>query len=286
LVEWPKWIEDPEYAGPPGKVGPGELRVTHINHATILIQVDGVNILTDPVWSERASPFGWLGPKRIRAPGIALRDLPPVDIILISHDHYDHLDVATLRELTAGRQLPVLAGLGVGGLLQKHGIGNVTELDWWQQYEHNALKITFVPARHASGRGLFDRNKTLWGGFVIQSPGGNIYFAGDTAYGHFLADIRQRFKGFRLALLPVGHYKPRWMMHPVHMGPEDAVRTHRYLQARQSVGMHFGTFHGAGGHNAERFDEHEQDLHQALEKYKVPASEFWLLGFGEGRDVL
>lgn len=265
----------------------GELRITHINHATTLIQVDGINILTDPIWSDRASIVSWAGPKRVRAPGVDMQDLPRIDVILISHDHYDHLDIATLRRLTENHKPEIIAGLGMKKLLTSKGFEAVTELDWWQEYDAlpNELKVVFVPARHGSGRGLFDRNKTLWGGFVIKSPAGNIYFAGDTAYGRFLDDLKDRFDGFRLAILPIGHYEPRWMMAPVHMNPDDAVKLHKFMNIKQSVGMHFGTFHGFGGHNNERVDEHEEDLQAALKKYGVPESEFLVLGFGEGMDI-
>lgn len=287
LVKWPQWVEDPIQPAPPKEVAMGALRVTHINHATMLIQMDGVNILTDPIWSERASFVSWAGPKRVRAPGVKMQDLPRIDIILISHNHYDHLDIATLQQLTKKNKPRIIVGLGVGELLSTEGLTTVTELDWWQAYDAlpNGLRVVFVPSWHGSGRGLFDRNKTLWGGYVIESSAGNVYFSGDTAYGDFHTDIKKRFDEFRLAILPIGHYEPRWMMQSVHMNPDDAVKLHRDLTIHQSVGMHFGTFHGLGAHNNEKVDQHETDLREALEKYSVPDSEFWLLGFGEGRDV-
>ena len=287
LVEWPEWIEDPVRPIPPKQVENGELRITHINQATILIQINGVNILTDPIWSERASVVSWAGPKRVRAPGVKMEDLPRIDYILISHDHYDHLDIATLKQLTKKHNPILFAGLGVKRLLESAGMNGVIEMDWWQEYDSlpNDLKIIFVPARHSSGRGLLNRNRTLWGGFVIQSPSGNVYFAGDTAYGEFLTSLKERFGGFRLALLPLGHYEPRWMMRTVHMSPDDAVKLHKFMNSKQSVGMHYGTFHGFGGHNNERVDEHENDLQAAFKKYGVSESEFPVLGFGEGRDI-
>ena len=284
-AKWPKWIEDPAYPLPPKRAGAGELRITHINQATMLIQVDGMNILTDPVWSERSSPVSWAGPKRVRAPGLKIQDLPPIDLILISHNHYDHLDIASLKQLTQNHDFKIITGLGVGKLLRSEGLKNVVEMDWWQEYESlpGDPKIVFVPARHNSGRGMFDKNKTLWGGFVIESSGGHIYFAGDTGYGKFLDDIKNKFGEFRLALLPIGHYEPRWMMESHHMNPDDAVKLHQYLNVKQSIGMHFATF---GGHNDEAVDAHEKDLQIALKKYEVPDAEFLILGFGEGRDLL
>ncbi len=287
LVAWPEWIEDQKWPPPPKDVARGELRVTHINHATMLIQVDGLNILTDPIWSQRASFVSWAGPKRVRAPGVDIKNLPRIDVILISHNHYDHLDIATLKQLAQTQRPKILVGLGVKALLRAEGIEQVEELDWWQRADALAqgVNIVFVPARHASGRGLFDRNKTLWGGFVIETSVGNIYFVGDTAYGSFLADIKKRYSEFRLALLPIGHYEPRWMMAAVHLSPDDAVKVHRELNVQQSVGMHFGTFHGIGAHNNESVAQHATDLQTALKKYAVPESEFWVLGFGEGRAV-
>ena len=287
LVEWPEWIDDKKQPPPKKDVALRELRVTHINHATMLIQVDTVNILTDPIWSERASVVSWFGPKRVRAPGVDINDLPCIDVVLISHDHYDHLDIETLKKLTRMFHPKIIVGLGVKALLTSEGIEGVEELDWWQRYDvlPNGIQVVFVPARHGSGRGLFDTNKTLWGGFVVESSVGNIYFAGDTGYGDFLSEIKQRYPSFRLALLPVGHYEPRWMMEPVHMNPDDSVKLHRYLNVQQSVGMHFGTFHGTGAHNNETVDQHEADLRIALKKYDLPETAFWILGFGEGRDV-
>jgi len=280
---WPEWIEDPQHPPPPADVEIGNLRVTHINHATMLIQINGVNILTDPIWSERSSPVTWAGPKRVRAPGVKLADLPRIDIILISHNHYDHLDITTLQEITQHHNPQILVGLGVGDLLRSNRIDNLIEMDWWQEHGFAELKIIFVPARHGSARGPFDRNKTLWGSFVIQSDNGNVYFAGDTAYGDFLTQIKSRYSKFRLAIVPIGHYEPRWMMQTQHLNPDDAVKLHHYLNVEQSVGMHFGTF---GGHNDEEVDAHEKDLKLALLRYKTPNKEFWVLGFGEGRNVL
>ncbi|MBL1261531.1 MAG: MBL fold metallo-hydrolase [Thiotrichaceae bacterium] len=282
--KWPEWIEDPAYTPPPKQVGENKFRITHINQATILIQTAEVNILTDPIWSERSSPVSWIGPKRVRAPGVKMNDLPTINVVLISHDHYDHLDIPTLKTIAARDNPKIIAGLGVGALLRSKGLNNVVELDWWQDHSvrSNSIKITFVPARHNSGRGLFDKNKTLWGGFVVESPAGRLYFSGDTAYGEFLSSIKNKFGDFKVALLSIGHYEPRWIMETHHMNPDDAVKLHKYMNIEQSIGMHFGTF---GGHNDEKVNDHEKDLKDALQKYGVQTSEFWLLGFGEGRDI-
>lgn len=285
-VEWPEWVDDPPQPKPIEEVNKGELRITYINHATTLIQLDGLNILTDPFWSERAGPISWLGSKRIRAPGVAMQDLPTIDAIIISHDHYDHLDLASLRQLTVQFKPLILVGLGVKPLLESKGFSgaNIVEMDWWQDYslEPDALKITFVPAWHNSGRSPFAGNRTLWGGFVIEGSAGRVYFAGDTAYGQFLDQIRERFAPFRLTIFPIGSYEKRWFMKNQHFNPDDAVQAHQLLESKQSVGMHFGTILE---HPEQTIDAHEQDLAAALEKYNLSPSAFWVLKFGEGRYV-
>ncbi|HEY0722403.1 MAG TPA: MBL fold metallo-hydrolase, partial [Pyrinomonadaceae bacterium] len=253
-------------------------RVTFVNHATVLIQTGGLNILTDPIWSERASPFTWAGPKRHRAPGIRLEDLPPIDVVLISHNHYDHLDMQTLAKLHAKYQPRLITGLGNSALLTAGGINQVVELDWWQVTKiSDALSVTCVPAKHFSGRGLSDADGTLWCGYVMQTPAGNIYFAGDTGMGTHFAEIKQRFQTFRLALLPIGAYLPRWFMHPVHISPSEAVELHRQLQPRVSMAIHFGTF--ALG------DDGELEPVLQLREASNNDSDVWVLEHGEGRDV-
>lgn len=282
-VPWPAWIDDPPRPAPPARVGAGRLRATHVNHATILLQLDGLNVVTDPIWSSHAGPVSWAGPRRVRRPGIRLEDLPPVDVVLVSHDHYDHLDRSTLRALERRDHPLVIAGLGVGARLRSLGMGRVVELDWWEsQAIPGGLTVTFVPARHRSGRGLLDGGRTLWGGFVIESPAGRIYFAGDTGLGDFVDRIAARYPEFRLAILPIGSYERRWFMRGQHMNPDDAVRVHLALHARRSMGMHYATFEE---HPEQAIDAHEADLAAALRAHAVPADDFRILGFGEGFEV-
>jgi L-ascorbate metabolism protein UlaG (beta-lactamase superfamily) len=284
-VEWPEWIVDDVQSQPPKIVGMGELRITYVNHATILLQLDQKNILTDPIWSTKAGPFSWLGVKRIRDPGVAFENLPKIDLILISHDHYDHLDLPTLS-LIAERDNPIiLSGLGLKRYLRKHGILKSEELDWWYTYQppNSELTITFVPALHNSGRWPILRNKTLWGGYVISNRQGNIYFAGDTGYGDFISQIGKHFDGFLLTILPIGSYEKRWFMKNQHMNPDDAVQTHLALKSKQSMGFHYGTF---AEHPEQAVDAHEKDLARALDKRKIDKSKFWVLKFGEGRSVV
>ncbi len=283
-VAWPDWVEDPRQPPPPVAVGSGELRVTYVNHATVLIQMDGINILTDPFWSHKAGPLPWLGVKRVRAPGVRLEDLPDIHIILISHDHYDHLDLPTLRKLAAAHKPLVVAGLGMQRRLANIEGLNVATLDWWQAHhiKDKELSIVGVPCKHNSGRGLFDKNRTLWTGYVLMSPHGNVLFMGDTAFGEFFQEIKTRCGSIRLAILPIGSYEKRWFMRNSHMNPDDAVKAHLALDAHQSVGIHFGTLKE---HPEQTITAHEYDLTDALQKHVVPEDRFWILAFGEGRRV-
>ncbi|MFC1535343.1 MBL fold metallo-hydrolase [Thermodesulfobacteriota bacterium] len=286
VIEWPDWIDDPPQPPPIAHVKEGELRITYINHSTVLIQMDEINILIDPIWSERAGPVPFVGPKRVRAPGIKMEDLPDINIILISHDHYDHLDIKSLKQLIKKHRPIILAGLGVKHRLESLGKDSIIQLDWWQKYLYSLhskdTKITFVRSLHNSGRGLFDGNKTLWGGFVIEGTGGNVLFMGDTAFGVFLKEIERKFSHLRLAILPIGSYEKRWFMKNQHMNPDDAARAHKMLKVKQSVGIHFGTFKE---HTEQTIDAHEKNLKSALEKYNVSESDFWIMKFGEGREV-
>jgi L-ascorbate metabolism protein UlaG (beta-lactamase superfamily) len=237
----PGFVADVEPSQPPVFVENDTLRVTLINHSTVLIQQRGINILTDPIWSDRASPFTWIGPHRRRAPGVRWEDLPRIDLVLVSHNHYDHLDLATLRRLAARGESRFIVPIGVAPLLKASGISPVDELDWGDSLAVGNAMIYSVPAAHFSARGLFDRNRTLWCGFVMETDR-IIYFAGDTGLGDHFEQIRDRFGPPRLALLPIGAYEPRWFMSSIHMGPDDAVRAHQILGAETSIAIHHGTF--------------------------------------------
>jgi len=258
-------------------------RVTFVNHATFLLQLNGINVLTDPIWSERASPVSWAGPQRYRPPGIRFADLPPIDFVLLSHDHYDHLDLPTLRRLHQHHGPTIYAGLNSAPLLRRHGIGNVVEMDWWQETTaRRDLWISAVPAQHFSGRTPFDVQKRLWCGFVMQTEETCIYFAGDTAMGPHFAQIALKFPAIDLAILPIGAYRPAWFMGEVHLSPQDAVEVHLQLGARISVAGHFGTFDlGDDGQ-----DEAVQALLEVLRGRNLRGTEFWALQFGEGSDLV
>ena len=213
-----------------------------MNHSTVLLQQRGSNILTDPIWSERASPLSWVGPRRRRKPGLSWENLPPVDTVLISHNHYDHLDLPTLRRLAACGGSTFIVPAGVAGLLRSENIGPARELDWGESVSFPDFTVHSVPALHFASRGIFDRNKTLWCGYVIEYQERLVYFAGDTAFGPHFARIREEFGSPHLALLPIGAYAPHWFMSRVHMAPDDAVRAHEILAPKISVAIHHGTF--------------------------------------------
>lgn len=242
------WTElseaDVEYGPKPiPRINDSTQVITYVNHSTFLIQTDGLNILTDPVWSERVSPFSFAGPKRMRPPGIRFEDLPEIDVVLISHNHYDHLDISTLNRINERFNTTFIVPLGIDLYLNKQGIENTISLNWWEGTEvSESVKIDAVEAQHFSSRGMFDRDKTLWAGFVIQSPSGNLYFAGDTGYNDFFKEIGERYSPVKTAIIPIGAYIPRWFMSPVHVDPAQAVQIHSDVGAELSIGMHFGTF--------------------------------------------
>ena len=271
----PDWIEQPGPAQPPAiaeRVTGADLHVTYINHATLLIQQHGLNILTDPLWSERASPFQLIGPKRHHPPGLTLEQLPPIDLILVSHNHYDHLDLHTLAQLA--ERFPtaqVVSGLGNAALIRESGFTRIAELDWWQSLALNAeVTLHSVPVQHWSARSTHDTNQTLWLGFVLQSAQGAVLFPGDSGLGPEFKLIHQRFGPLRFAALPIGAYAPRWFMRDNHMNPDDAVQAHLQLQSQQSMAIHFGTF--------KLSDEGQfaplMALEQALHDRQVPSESF------------
>lgn len=251
--------------------------VTFVGHSTFLIQTPAGNILTDPMYSERAGPWNLLGPRRVRPPAVTLDDLPPVSIVLLSHGHYDHLDLQTLRALARRFDPLVIAPLGHDAIVRSAGIRNVETLDWWDGSKRAPLAVTMTPAHHFTARTPFDRNRALWGGFVVGAGNRRIYFAGDTAYVPFFSDIRERLGPIDLALLPIGAYEPRWFMRSVHMNPAEAVQAHLDLDAAQSIGMHFGTFQLT----TEGIDDPVNALAGTLRERNVPASRFRAIGFGE-----
>ena len=263
--------------------------ITWIGHATVLAQLGGITLLTDPVFSDRASPLSFIGPKRQQPPGLSLAELPHVDVVLISHNHYDHLDEASVRALNAQPGGPplFLVPLGLKPWLAEQGIRNAVELDWWQSHSVRGVEVVLTPVQHWSGRGLTDRLATLWGGYAVFAPDLHLYFSGDTGYSKDFADIRQRFAerqggaGFDIALLPLGAYEPRWFMSTQHVNPAEAVQIHRDLNAKRSVGVHWGTFNLTD----ESLDEPPKALAAARRAAGVADDDFFLLAIGETRKL-
>lgn len=277
---WRRWIPSVPGAPPPQRVEGGDLRVTFVNHSTVLIQTEGRNFLTDPVWSRRVSPVSFAGPQRHRDPGIRFEDLPPIDCILLSHNHYDHLDVPTLRRILGAHHPAIFCPLGVAKMVRRIGFQQVRELDWNESEIWEGLQIHSVQAQHFAARTPFDRNRALWCGWVVEADAGRIYFAGDTGFGNLFSSLRDRFAPLRLALLPIGAYDPEWFMGPIHMTPEEAVEARSILNAAVAVAIHYGTFSLA--------DDGETDPAERLQRAlqgRADADSFWLLSEGEGRLV-
>ncbi len=287
MPEWPETVDVPVGPPPVVRAPSGTIRVTPVGHATFLIQMNGLNILTDPIWSDRASPVSWAGPKRHKKPGISFEDLPPVDVVLLSHNHYDHLDLPTLRRLARKGVPRAVVTLGNLDLVEGTGIARVDELDWWQSVRVSPdVTVTVVPAVHFSSRTLWDRNRTLWGGFVVSGPGGNLFYSGDTGYGPHFREIARRFAPVRVALLPIAPFRPpgqtdslpRFSM---HMGPAEAVRAHMDLGAEMSIAAHYQVFQLGW----DRFDDARDGLIRALAEQNLQRDAFVALDPGQAREL-
>jgi len=273
-TKWPTWIDEPSQL--PAPLAAHTAVVTFIGHATFLIQTASGHILTDPMFGRRAGPWNMAGPVRVRRPGVRLEDLPPIALVLLSHNHYDHCDISSLRQLARRFDPLVVTPIGNGRLVRSASIRRVEELDWWQTSQTAPLPITLTPAHHFSARGILDRNRALWGGFVVAIGERRLYFAGDTAYASFFPDIPRRLGAIDLALLPIGAYEPRWFMRSVHMNPEEAVRAHQDLGSPESIGMHFGTFQLT----TEGIDDPIRALAVARGARGIPESRFRTLDHG------
>jgi L-ascorbate metabolism protein UlaG (beta-lactamase superfamily) len=274
---WPRRVSNRAQPSLAAALAPGQVALTFINHITFLIQFSGLNVLTDPVYSERASPFRRIGPRRVRDPGLAFDDLPPIHVVLVTHNHYDHLDIATLLRLEEVHAPRFITSLGNRAFLQQFGLNAVDELDWWQSLDTASATVTLTAAQHWSTRGPGSRNRTLWGGFIVAASGRKIFFAGDTGYWKHFADIRARYGRVDLALLPIGAYEPRWFMRDQHMNPDDAVRAHIDLDARASIATHFGCFRLTD----DGIDDPVTELASARQRHGVPAEAFQVLETGE-----
>ena len=282
---WPASWPSPFQDKPPQRVEGAGLRVGFVGHASVLLQTAGLNILCDPVWSERVSPFSFAGPRRVNAPGIAFGDLPPIDVVLLSHNHYDHMDVDTLGRLVREHRARIVTPLGNDTVLRKAGVaGRIDAHDWGDVVPlGDGVRVHLEEALHWSARGLGDRLHALWCAFLLETPGGPVYFAGDTGYGDgaHLRRIREKYGAPRLALLPIGAYEPRWFMKEQHMNPEEAVLALEDCGARHAVAIHWGTFKLTD----EGIERPLAALADALSARGIPAERFRALLPGEAWDL-
>lgn len=270
-AEWPEFVEDNLKPAIVPAAETGKMKITYVNHATLLIQVGKINILTDPMFFQRTSPVSWAGPKRHRAPGIALDRLPPIHYVLISHNHYDHLDTKSVEELDKRFGPKFFIPLGMGAYIPVADPARVQEMDWWQSADvAEDLIVHFVPAQHWSARTPFDANESFWGGFVLQGARNRIYFAGDTGYANHFNLIREKFGPMDVSMVPIGAYEPRWFMKEAHINPEEAVLAHKDLEAALTIGVHFGTFQLTD----EGIDTPVIELKDALARHGVSESNF------------
>lgn len=263
---------------PEKRVNSDRVFVTFINHSTVLIQTKGLNIITDPVFSKNIGPLPFIKLHRYRDPGVKMRELPKIDLILLSHNHYDHMDLKSLRYISVRDNPRILTSLGNTRYLKDHRIRGGEDMDWWERREITSeINVCAVPSQHFSARSITDRNKTLWCGFVIELPRGNLYFAGDTGYGDFVDRIKEKYDKFLLGLVPIGAYKPEWFMAPVHVSPNEAVEIHKKLNIETSVAIHFGTFKLADDGQEEAKDI----LKDLVDKNILPRIDFRALENGQ-----
>jgi L-ascorbate metabolism protein UlaG (beta-lactamase superfamily) len=254
--------------------------VTWIGHATILLQMEGYNILTDPHFSERSSPVQWAGPERVAPLGLALDELPPIHIVVISHDHYDALDEQTIKKLRqrpGGEKTRFYVPLGLKNWFAIRGVDQVIEMDWWDRRQDGNLEIIAVPVQHWSKRSIFSRNKTLWAGWVIKANDFRFIFVGDTGYTPQFKEIGEKLGPFDLAAIPIGAYEPRWFMAKHHVNPAESVQIHRDIGSKKSVAIHWGTFMLTD----EPLDEPPKKLDAALQENQIPTEDFLVLKHGQ-----
>jgi L-ascorbate metabolism protein UlaG (beta-lactamase superfamily) len=280
-AKWPVWAPSPYIDRPPTRVEGAIWRISYVGHASFLIQTAGCNILLDPVWSKRASPLRFIGPRRVNDPGIAFSDLPPIHVVLVSHGHYDHLDVRTLSRIAAAHRARVITPLGNDVVVRSFDSAIAAEAyDWEERVDIGAgIAVTLVAARHWSARNLSDRNMALWASFVIETPGGRIYFVADSGYGdgHYFRSARINHGPFKLAILPIGAYEPRWFMRDHHMNPVEAVQALIDCGAEIALAHHYGTFQLTD----EAIDAPLLALEEALNKTGIPLERFATLRPGQ-----
>ena len=278
---WPKFVQNQFEDTPPRYAQKNELRVSFVGHSTFLIQIEGLNILTDPVWSDRASPLSWIGPKRVHLPGIRVENLPKIDLILVSHNHYDHLDLKTISMIYHRDHPQIITPLGNDTIIERFDRNiKVQAYDWGDgPVINDSIQIALEPVQHWSSRGIFDRNHALWSAFVIKTSTGNIVFLGDCGYGDgvFFKQMKQKYNAFRLALIPIGAFRPEWMMKYAHMSPKEAIDSFKDLGALYGVPMHHSTFPLAD----DGYSEALELFHQECLKTNLSTDVFKSLKIGE-----
>lgn len=276
--KWPKKIENtfrPQFSS---ELKPSDIELTFINHATVYFRHAGLSFITDPHWGLRASPFSFAGPKRVRDAGATMEELPAVDYVFVSHNHYDHLDVPSLKKLNEFHHPQFLIPIGDAALMKDAGITNFKELNWWDEVDlGKGCKAIYVPVKHWSARGMNDRNKSLWGGYVILSSTKKIFFAGDTGYCDIFKTLSEKFGDFSVSLLPIGAYEPRWFMRDSHLNPAEAVQAHIDLKTKLSMAIHFGLWQLTD----EAIDQPEIDLQEALRNSNINTEDFFVLEPGQ-----
>ena len=280
-------VADPAITYP--RADDATVSATWIGHSTVLLQLGSLNVLTDPVFSQRAFPLQWLGPRRVMDPAMSIAALPPIDVVLLSHSHYDHLDRPAVRQLArAHPRATWVVPLALGAYIRGWGVRDIVELDWWQQATIGALRVTATPARHFSARRYGDRNRTLWCGFALEAAGARVLFAGDTAYHPEFETVGTRCGPFDFVMIPIGAYDPRWFMHVVHVNPEEAVRIYQDLAAPHAdvppplmLGIHWGTFRLT----AEPMDEPPRRTAARWREAGLDEGRLWIARHGETRRV-
>ncbi len=275
---WPK-----EIAGkkdhPPSLVSDSDIRISSVGHATFLLQLGSYNILTDPVWSQRASPLSWIGPKRVTQPGIDFDKIPKIDIVLISHNHYDHLDMETVKKLHLHSKPIFIVPLGNQRVI-KEAISDaiVHDLDWYEQKQIGSLMVHAIPSQHWSSRSVIDVNKNLWAGFIVESGGRQVCFIGDSGYNQkMFREIGDKFQNIVFAIVPIGSYEPRWFMKPVHMNPQEALLAHQDMRAKFFIPSHFAVFKLSD----EGYYTQLEDYHKAIAELGINKTEIITLMPGE-----
>jgi N-acyl-phosphatidylethanolamine-hydrolysing phospholipase D len=281
-------VAAPEIAYP--RLPSDEATATWIGHSTGLLQLGTLNVITDPVFCQRAFPVQWLGPRRVMNPALSLEELPPLDVVLLSHNHYDHLDRSAVKHIArAHPQATWIVPLNLGAYIQRWGVRNIVELDWWQETSISSLRIRATPARHMSARRLGDRNSTLWCGFALETPDMRVFFAGDTAYHPEFVEVGGRYGPFDFVMIPIGAYEPRWFMQVVHVNPEEAVRIYQDIMAAHPhapsplmLAIHWGTFRLT----SEAMDEPPRRTIEQWRGVGLDANRLWIARFGETRRLV